>query len=59
MGNIQEGRLIYRMGKTEKQQNLKLLPQALKILKYYEASKERDSDYIFPFLDNGADYSKL
>jgi integrase len=57
--NIQEGRLIYRMGKTEKQQNLKLLPQALKILKLYEAGRGKDSDYIFPFLNNGAGYSRL
>ena len=57
--NIQEGRLIYSMGKTGKQQNLKLLPQALNMLKYYEARKEKDSDFIFPFLDNGASFAKL
>lgn len=57
--NIREGRLSYYMGKTDKERSLKLLPQALKILKLYESQKENDSDYIFPFLDNKAEYSKL
>lgn len=57
--NIQEGRLVYSMGKTSKEQNIKLLPQALKILKIYQANKEKESDYIFPFMDNKASYSKL
>jgi len=57
--NISGGRLSYYMGKTGKERSLKLLPQALNILKIYEATKEQDSDYIFPFLDNKAEYSKL
>jgi site-specific recombinase XerD len=57
--NIKEGRLVYSMGKTGKQQNIKLLTQALKILEYYRIRKNNDSDYIFPFLDNGAAYAKL
>jgi integrase/recombinase XerD len=57
--NISDGRLSYYMGKTEKERSLKLFPQALNILKLYEAKKENDSDYIFPFLDNKAEYSKL
>jgi len=31
----------------------------LQILKIYETGKGKDSDYIFPFLDNSAEYSKL
>jgi len=58
-GNIKEGRLEYYMGKTGKERSIKILPPALKILKLYESSKEKESDYIFPFLDNNAIYSKL
>lgn len=57
--NISEGRLKYSMGKTDKERSIKLLPQALKIMKIYEAKKEKETDFIFPFLDNKADYSKL
>lgn len=57
--NLKEGRLIYYMGKTGSERSIKLLPQALKILKLYESSKEKDTDYIFPFLDNKSPYSKL
>ena len=47
------------MGKTDKERSIKLLPQALKILKIYEAKKENETDFIFPFLDNKAEYAKL
>jgi integrase len=58
--NIHEdGRLEYSMGKTGSERSIKILPQALKILKLYEADKEKDTDYIFPFLENNAPYSKL
>jgi site-specific recombinase XerD len=57
--NIIDGRLKYFMGKTGKERSIPLLPQSLKILKIYEAKKENENDYIFPFLDNKAAYSKL
>ncbi len=57
--NIKEGRLVYYMGKTDKERSIKLLPQAQRILKLYESDKLKDTDYIFPFLDNNASYSKL
>lgn len=57
--NISEGRLKYSMGKTDKERSIKLLPQALKILKIYEVKKEKETDFIFPFLDNKAEYAKL
>ena len=54
-----DGRLEYYMGKTGKERSIKLLPQANKILNEYVTNKEKDSDFIFPFLDNDASYSKL
>jgi integrase/recombinase XerD len=57
--NIKEGRLEYYMGKTGKERSIKLLPQAQKILKFYESAMRKDTDYIFPFLDNQASYAKL
>lgn len=38
--NIKEGRLEYSMGKTDKIRSILLLPQALKILKYYESGMD-------------------
>jgi len=50
--NIQEGRLSYEMGKTGKKRSIKLLPQALKILKPYQKKESQREDFIFPFLKN-------
>jgi len=57
--NIKEGRLVYSMGKTSKIRSIKLLPPALEILQHYQSNKKKESDFIFPFLDNKAEYSKL
>ena len=57
--NIDSGRLTYHMGKTGSIRNIKLLPQAQRILNQYEAQKQKGSDYIFPFLDNASPYAKL
>jgi integrase/recombinase XerD len=57
--NIKEGRLEYNMGKTGKMRSILLIPQTLKILDFYKAKKGKDSDFIFPFLDNNAEYAKL
>lgn len=57
--NIQQGRLIYQMGKTSVIKNIKLYPKPLEILKYYETRKEKESDYIFPFIKNEERFSKL
>lgn len=51
--NIQDGRLIYRMYKTNKVLSLKLKEKPLAILEKY---KEIDT-YIFPFLSDKYDYS--
>ncbi|MBV5342837.1 tyrosine-type recombinase/integrase [bacterium] len=47
------------MGKTSSNRSIKLLPQALNILKLYKPAKEKETDFIFPFLDNNNEYSKL
>jgi site-specific recombinase XerD len=57
--NIKEGRLEYNMGKTGKIRSIKLLQQALKVLDYYGQFRANSNDFIFPFLDNKAEYSKL
>jgi len=57
--NIRAGRLEYNMGKTGKIRSIRLLPQALKILDFYKPSMNKESDFIFPFLDNGAEYARL
>jgi integrase len=51
--NIKDGRLKYKMGKTGLTKSIKLFPQALKILSYYEYTKVENRDtYIFPLLEN-------
>lgn len=48
--NVQDGRLVYEMGKTGKKRSVKLLPQALHILKFYTIKGSKPEDFIFPFL---------
>jgi integrase len=51
--NFKDGRLEYKMGKTGLTRSFKLVPQALKILAFYENSKIEDKDtYVFPLLEN-------
>ncbi len=50
--NIKEGRLNYVMGKNEKERSVKLLSNALKIIKLYQKKGQNPEDYIFPFLAN-------
>ena len=52
--NIQEGRLIYTMYKTDKLHSLILKEKPLLILELY---KGRNDSYIFPFLSSRYDYS--
>jgi len=52
--NIQNGRLVYKMYKTNKDHSLKLLEKPLAILEKY---KTRGESYIFPFLFDRYDYS--
>ncbi|HTA83820.1 MAG TPA: site-specific integrase [Bacteroidia bacterium] len=51
--NIKEGRLEYKMGKTGLTKSIKLFPQALKIIAFYQNSKIEGKDtFIFPLLEN-------
>ena len=55
--NIKDERIVYVMSKNNKSQDLKLAPQALKILELYKSSENKPKNYIFPLLDNAKDYS--
>lgn len=57
--NITEsGRLHYQMGKNHKDRDLVLVEQALEILRHYHTDEAKPDDYIFPLLDNNAEYAK-
>jgi len=51
-------RIRYRMDKTATTKELLLLPEALEILKQYINFQDLTSSYIFPLLDNNANYAK-
>ncbi|HJV78858.1 MAG TPA: site-specific integrase [Paludibacter sp.] len=53
-----EGRLEYRMSKTNKDRNIKLHQKANEILQLYYREGVKPTDYIFPLLDNDAPYAK-
>lgn len=48
--NIQDGRLIYTMGKNQKQKSIELLPPAQQILDYYRVDGQGKKDFIFPII---------
>ena len=52
-------RLIYTMNKNDKPRDLVLVRAAVEILnKYYSHDTTKPTDYIFPFLNNEAEYAK-
>lgn len=53
------GFLQYKMGKSKKTKNFRIIDQAKEILKLYHKEGQNIDDYIFPFLDNDAEYSKF
>ncbi|REL24225.1 site-specific integrase [Rhodohalobacter sp. SW132] len=53
--NIKDGRLVYKMSKTGTTKNIKLMPQALKILDQYP--KDNPYGFLFPVLDIKKDLS--
>ena len=62
--NIKDGRLKYLMSKTSsnsepKWKNIKLLPQAIEILKAYRYQDMKPEDYLFPIVDPSKDYSDM
>jgi integrase/recombinase XerD len=56
--NIQGEFLSYGMSKNNKGQLIKLLPEALKILNEYKPKKLKQTDYIFPILNNNIQYDR-
>ena len=55
--NIQEGRLVYTMGKNGKGRDLELVEDAQRILDLYRVEDAKGTDYIFPFLDSSAKWA--
>lgn len=51
-------RVRYRMDKTSTPKSVKLIPDAKAIIEEYINLNQRNSDYIFPLLDNEASYAK-
>ena len=51
-------RLKYTMDKTGKEKNMLLIPEAIEILKRYIDLDNATTDYVFPYLNNNADYAK-
>lgn len=51
-------RLKYTMDKTGKEKNMLLIPEAIEILKKYIDLDNTTTDYVFPYLNNNADYAK-
>lgn len=56
--NITEDRLIYTMNKNGKLVDVILVQDAVKILKLYRRPEQKPVEYIFPYLDNNAEYAK-
>lgn len=56
--NVEGGRLIYEMGKTGKQRNFELVEGANRILAYYRNENNKESDFIFPYLDSNTKWAQ-
>lgn len=55
--NVAGGELSYQMDKNGKIRNYELVDRAKQILDYYRTPATCESDYIFPFLDNTAEWA--
>ena len=55
--NVEGGRLKYQMGKNHKTRDLKLVPQAEKILSFYRTDNTKPYGYIFPFMNSNKVYA--
>jgi len=55
--NIIGDRLVYTMAKNGKQVNVIIVQEADKILRLYARPGQKPAHYIFPYLDNDADYA--
>lgn len=56
--NVEAGRLEYTMGKNGKNRNFRLVPEAEAILNLYRQDGQKESDYIFPFLDSNTIWAR-
>ncbi|MCE7044545.1 phage integrase SAM-like domain-containing protein [Dyadobacter sp. CY312] len=56
-GNVKAGRLEYEMDKTGHKKSIKLNSSALSILKEYHDPEADANNYLFPILENDADYA--
>jgi site-specific recombinase XerD len=56
VGNIMNGRLVFEMEKTEKDQSIQIPKKALSIFGRYTKGK-KPGDYIFPYFSTETDYS--
>ena len=56
--NIVDTRLIYTMTKNGKTVDVILVQEAVRILKLYQVPGQRPAHYIFPYLDDSAEYAK-
>lgn len=52
-----EARLNYIMSKTGKAVDIVLVEEALSIINQYRTPESKDTDYVFPYLDAGAEYA--
>lgn len=57
--NVQDDRLRYIMGKTKTGKNIKITPVVMAILDQYRKPKQRATDFIFPYLENGLDPEQI
>ena len=55
--NIIGDRLVYTMAKNGKQVNVIIVQEAEKIIRLYARPGQKPAHYIFPYLDNDADYA--
>ena len=55
--NIIGDRLVYTMAKNGKQVNVIIVQEAEKILRLYARPGQKPAHYIFPYLDNNAEYA--
>lgn len=53
-----DNRISYQMGKNHKTRDLKLPAQALEILQLYKKEDTKPTDYLFPILNNEAEWAK-
>lgn len=55
--NIIDGRLHYEMGKTGHFKSIRLNDESKAIIKQYKKKNAKPNDFLFPILNNEADYS--